>query len=234
MTIPEIINEFNQIKAKKELLEGSLSNKKQSLSSFKISYERMVKARWVLTEVAQQTQRRFQDKVEGLVTVAIRSVFDRPFEFHLEFERKRNRMECKPFISEGNKIYDDPEYDVGGGILDIISFAFRIVLWSLQTPRSRNVIVLDEPMKNMGKLIQLGGRVLKEISHKLGLQLIIVTHDEELIEIGDKVFRFAHDGVKSHIVQSPGEVVPEKKEKIHNDASGKAGEARPSKARIIR
>ena len=200
MTVQEVVSEYNEIRVKRDLLKSSIDKKRADLSVLKVKNERQVKARWILTEVSQMTQKRFQTKVETLVTMAIRSVFDRPFEFHLEFERKRNRMECRPIIVETDKgIYDDPEYDLGGGILDIVSFAFRIVLWSLQKPHSRNIIILDEPMKNMGRLISLGGQVLKEISYKLNLQLIIVTHDDGLTEIGDKVFQITHDGTKSSV-----------------------------------
>jgi hypothetical protein len=226
MDISLIVKEFAQVKVKKELLETNLVNKVAELGVIKIRNEAQVKARWVLTEVSQQTQRRFQDKVERLLTMAIQTVFDRPFEFKLEFERKRNKMECKPTIIEGDRIYDDPEYDLGGGVLDIISFAFRIVLWSLQNPRSRNVIILDEPMKNMGKLISLGGQVLREISHSLNLQLIIVTHDDELIDIGDRVFQVTHDGIKSHIKCIKGDV--------EHDTIGDSRQTGSRKTRIIR
>lgn len=204
-TVQNIISVLNQAKAKRDLLQSSIAQKSDRIAKMKSASESYIKARWILTEVAQQTQRRFQDRVESLVTMAIRSVFDRPFEFHLEFERKRNKMECKPIIKEGDRVYDDPEYDLGGGVLDIISFAFRIVLWSLQKPRSRNTIILDEPMKNMGAMVTLGGQILKEISHKLGLQLIIVTHDAGLLEIGDRSFLVTHDGTRSAI-QTVGEV----------------------------
>jgi DNA repair exonuclease SbcCD ATPase subunit len=217
-----IIREFNLIKARRDILQESIDKKTKSVGELKEKVGDQIKARWVITEVAQQTQQRFKVKVESLVTMAIRSVFDRPFEFSLEFERKYNKMTCRPVVKEEEKIYDDPEYDLGGGMLDIISFAFRIVLWSLENPRKRNVIILDEPMKNMGKLIVFGGQVLKEISHKLNLQLIIITHEDELLEIGDRNFRITHDGVRSHINVVGGEDVT------------RPTESKPARRRIAR
>ena len=184
-------------------MQKQINFKTESVLDKREKYEDLIKARWVLTEVQQQTQQRFKDVVESLVTMAIKSVFDRPFKFELEFERKRNQMECHPIVKEivgdQERIYDNPEDDMGGGILDIISFAFHIVLWSLEKPRSRNVFIMDEPMKNLGKLIVLGGKVLKEISKKLHIQIILVTHDEELLEIADKAFVVTHNGNKSFV-----------------------------------
>jgi DNA repair exonuclease SbcCD ATPase subunit len=210
MTVEEITAEFAEVKARSGLLKKDLDAKLEAILSKKDNVETLVKARWVLTEVATMTQKRFKEKVETLVTMAIRSVFDRPFQFFLEFERKRNKMECRPEIKElvkGKLRTFDPEEDMGGGIIDIISFALRVVLWSLEIPRSRNVICLDEPMKNLGKLVTLAGQVLKEISHKLDFQLIVVTHEDELIEIADRAYHVSHDGDRSHIELAKGDPI---------------------------
>ena len=78
--------------------------------------------------------------------------------------------------------------DEGGGLIDVISFALRVVLHSLETPQSRNVLVLDEPLKWTGKLMSKAGQMIKEISNRLGLQVILVTHEPELSEIADRSF----------------------------------------------
>jgi DNA repair exonuclease SbcCD ATPase subunit len=203
MTSQEIINEFAGAKANYNLLSKQLSAKKEQMESLKKQVEIQSKARWVLTEVAQNTQKRFKDRVESLVTMAIQSVFDRPLHFCLEIERNRNKMECRMLVKElvdgQERIYSDAEEDIAGGLIDVMSFALRIVLWSLQNPKSRNVMIFDEPMKNMGKLISLGGQVLKEISHKLNFQIIMITHDESLMEIADRSYQVTHDGNKSSI-----------------------------------
>lgn len=211
MNITEAAELFQRAKARRDLISKQIEEKELILEISKDDLETSSQARWILTEAAQLTQSRFKERVESLVTMAIRSVFDRPFIFRLEFERKRNKMEVAPIVVEmvngEERVYEDPKDDMGGGIIDIISFAFRIVLWSLENPRSRNVIILDEPMKYMGKLIFLGGQVLREISHKLGFQLIIVTHDDELIEIADRSYEVSHDGNRSVCKLVKGEEV---------------------------
>ena len=200
MTIEDISREFSEVKARKKILQQNLNSLLDRTLVEKEQVELKVKARWILTEVSTLTQKRFKERVEALVTMAIKSVFDRPFQFLLEFERKRNKMECRPEIKElvdGKQRTFDPSEDMGGGIVDIISFALRIVLWNLEKPRSRNVIILDEPMKNLGKMVSLAGQVLREISHKLNFQLIIITHEDELIEIADRAYNISHDGNKS-------------------------------------
>lgn len=206
--VQEYVDQFREVENKFKFLTESLTEKKDLIKEETVYRDNLVKAKWVVSEVAKLTQEKFKERVESLVTMAIQSVFERPYGFELIFEQKRNKMECRPVIYEivnGRKVYyDDPEEDVGGSLIDIISFALRIVLWSLEKPSSRNVIILDEPMKNMGRLIGLGGRVLREVSQKLAFQLIIMTHEQELGEIADKIFSVSHNGVFSE-VSSPDE-----------------------------
>jgi DNA repair exonuclease SbcCD ATPase subunit len=48
---------------------------------------------------------------------------------------------------------------------------------------------LDEPFKNLSKDLQSkAGEILKLLSQKLGIQIIMITHEQELMEIADKTF----------------------------------------------
>ena len=197
---------LEQAKANKKMIENQIEDIKKSLVNKRLYVKNLIKARFILSEVARLTQENFQAKVEGLITMAIRSVFDRDFQFKLMLERKRNKLECRPVIIEDEHEYN-PEQDMGGGLIDVISFAWRIVLWTMEQPRSRNVIVLDEPMKNMGDLVSLGGKMLKEISNKLNIQLIIITHDQELMEFGDTSYLFTHKDGMTDVRQVKGQSV---------------------------
>ena len=157
-----------------------------------------IKARVILTQVGKLTQEKFKRRVESLVTLAIRSVFDREFDFILNFEEKNNQVTCTPMIYDGDKEYI-PKDDMGGGIIDVVSFALRIVLWSMESPRSRNIFILDEPFKNTGALISKAGEMLKHLSSELNFQVILISHDEELINICDRVWRISHDGIRSDV-----------------------------------
>jgi hypothetical protein len=197
----DCVDKLNEIKATVSVLNSSLKEKEAQVEIEKKAVESLIKARFVLTEVAELTQRRFKDRVESLVTMALRSVYDRPYRFELRFERKRNQFECKPIIWEGDVECEDLEFDLGGGVVDIVSFAFRVVLWNLERPRSRNVFILDEPVKFVGKgeTQHRAGKMIREISHKLKVQILLITHEPDLAEIGDRTFVVTHDRIKSSV-----------------------------------
>lgn len=188
-TIAEVESIYNDWHSQSELLKEQISKKHAQIDAKQLRYENILKARWVLTEVVKLTQIRFKEKVEKLITKCIQSVYDRPFKFILDFQRIRNKIECYPKIEENGNVYDDIEYMHGGGLCDIISFSFRVVLWSLTKPRLRNVLILDEPFKFLGDYKKKAAQMLKEISHNLKIQIIMITHDEEFSEIADKAWR---------------------------------------------
>jgi len=200
MELDTTLEKYQNLQGRKDEILVNLESKRSELEETEKSLAEHIKSRWVLTEVAKLTQERFKVRVESLVTLAIRSVFDRFFEFKLRFERERNRFVCQPLIKEGGEEYI-PKKDMGGSIIDIISFALRIVLWSLETPRSRGLFVVDEPMRWVGEGEELlkGGKFISEISHKLGFQILLITHSPALTEIADKAFKVVRRNKRSQV-----------------------------------
>lgn len=202
--IQNITSRCGKLSSRVEFLQSDLVAKTKKIDSNLNKVDVLTQAKWIITETQKTTQERFKDRVEKLVTMAIKSVYDRPLGFELIFERKRDKLECRPVIHEiqnnNKEIYEDPENELGGGIIDICSFALRIVLWNMEKPKSRNVIILDEPGKNLGDLIPLFGAMLREVSHGLKFQLIIITHDQAIMEIADRAWHVEHDGTESHVV----------------------------------
>ena len=76
----------------------------------------------------------------------------------------------------------------GGGVVDLTAFALRIACYVLEN-NTDNVIILDEPFRFISRDLQeRAGKILKTLSNKLGIQIIMVTHIKELIDCADKVF----------------------------------------------
>lgn len=169
------------------------------IKQLKAQRDRKTKARFVVQEVAKATQDRLKKRVEPLITAAISSIWkDRDFVFELKFKSTANRIESIPVVLDG-KHEQIPKDDMGGGIIDIISFALRVLLWAMDDNRSRPTFALDEPLKNMskGRYLNRAIQMFKNIAEKMGLQLIIVTHIEEINAIANKIYIIKYCGHKS-------------------------------------
>jgi DNA repair exonuclease SbcCD ATPase subunit len=145
------------------------------------------RAQEIIQAVARQTQQQLEYHVSEITTLALASVFPNPYKLHLDFELKRGRSEAVlSFGREGARFA--PLASSGGGPVDVAAFGLRVALWSLRSPRTRPVLVLDEPFRFVSRNLQArASEMVKEVSRRLRIQFIIVTHEETLIEHADKV-----------------------------------------------
>jgi hypothetical protein len=148
-------------------------------------------ARLIIQKVAKATQAELEYYISELVTLAFASVFPDPYEFKVVFEEKRGKTECKMrFLRNGKEV--NPLFGSGGGPLDIASKTLQFTIWSLN--KTRNIIGLDEPFRFLSRNLQpKAGEMLKEVSKKLGLQILMITHSEDLANCADKIFHFDID-----------------------------------------
>lgn len=188
MNIQQYRNKLEQQKGQKSQIEEDLKSFQEALTDNKRDLRNTEEAQVILQTVAKQTQQQLEYHISEIVTMALDSVFDDPYEFKINFVEKNNRTVAELFfLKKGKEI--DPLTASGGGVVDIASFALRIALWSLKTPRSRNTIIMDEPFKFLSSELQpKAGEMLKLLSEKLKLQFIIITHNQSLIESADKLF----------------------------------------------
>jgi DNA repair exonuclease SbcCD ATPase subunit len=186
----QTINDFvKEVNTKYKLLNEQLFFKQKDIVNSKQLYNDLVEARLILSEASRATQMQFKEFVESLVTLAIQTVFvDEGYKFLVEFDLKSNHSIINLLVQQGDKEAYVPEDEQGGGLLEILSFALRIVLFELEKPRSRNIFVMDEPFHFCGALTPLAAKMMKEISSKLNIQIIMVSHDSRLIDYSDKVW----------------------------------------------
>jgi DNA repair exonuclease SbcCD ATPase subunit len=65
------------------------------------------------------------------------------------------------------------------------------------------VLILDEPFRYLSTDLQSkASEMLNEISERLGLQIIMVTHEEELVDEVDKTFRVRINKGKSTVEEA--------------------------------
>ena len=145
-------------------------------------------AQMIIQTVAQLTQQQLEYHVAELVTLAMAAVFDNPYSLSVDFVQRRGRTETDlQFVRDDQSI--DPLTASGGGAVDVASFALRVALWSLAVSRTSATLVLDEPLKWLkgGSLPTKGALMIKEISERLGIQIIMISHIPDQIEGADSI-----------------------------------------------
>lgn len=151
-------------------------------------------AQAIIQKVAKETQQELEYHISELCSLALSAVFDDPYELSIEFNDRRGRTEADiDFIKDGEPI-GKPLLSSGGGALDVAAFGLRVALWSLSRPKTRNVLILDEPFRHLkgDEANRRAITMVKEISNHLGLQIIMISDErvkqEDIVNGADRVF----------------------------------------------
>jgi len=196
MTIQQLRQSLERQQGQKIQIEQSINQLKTDLTENKRSLRRHEQAREIVRTVGLATQQELQFHISDITSLALDAVFDDPYELKVEFVERRNKTECDLKFVRGD-MEIDPMTASGVGAVDIASFALRIASWSMMRPRTRPTIILDEPFRFLSENYQdKASQMLKELSEKLGLQFIIVTHEQTLSSYADRTFEVSiHKGV---------------------------------------
>jgi len=194
MNLQKIRNRLERKKGQKTQIEKDLNDIIESKKTIEESISNSEKAQAIIQAVAQATQKELQYRICDPVSLALAAVYDNPYKMSAKFEiTGRGTTECHLGFERNGSIIK-PTDASGGGPIDIASFALRVGAWSLAPRRSRNVLFLDEPFRWISRnKIPLAGVMLKSISRQLNLQIIMVTHIEDLIDCADKILEVSID-----------------------------------------
>lgn len=183
--IKRVDSYLREAQAKKKILKENLISAQDSLKKTEEGIVSAKKVRVLLQEVAQQTQKKLEYSVEKLVTLALESVFPDPYSFKVLFEQKRNKTECSLLFEKDGSQFK-PLESSGGGPIDVASLALRMTFWKISD--AAPILILDEPLKFVSADYRDScGMILKELSSRLSVQMIIVSHLPELLPFADRV-----------------------------------------------
>ena len=179
--------EFTRLQHKEEAMRFDLGEARESLAKNEKTMMATERARVILQTVAANMQKNLEFHISNVVTMALASVFDDPYEFKVKFETRRNQTEVDFFfLRNGNEI--DPIDNSGCGAIDVAALALRMAVWNISN--SRALLILDEPMKFLSRDMQSRcSALLSDLSKQLNIQLLVVSHISELIEEADRVFQ---------------------------------------------
>jgi len=196
--VNKALAKLSKDRATQEYLSEKLRNEEKSLLSLQRNANDLLEVRALFQKAAQDTQQKLEFHISNLVSTALAAVFDDPYTFQLEFVQKRNKTEAELwFVRNGEKM--KPIDASGGGAVDVASFALRIAFWSL-TKKTRPLIILDEPFKHLSADLQnRASDMLKMLSENLGLQIILVSHINQLILNANKEFKVSLNRGRSEV-----------------------------------
>jgi DNA repair ATPase RecN len=176
----EVIAITNQAEGQATLAAGLIKTAKGKQRTLLRLDANLEEALLVAQEVAQQTQEELEYQVSTLVTSALESIFPDPYEFKVEFDIKRGKTEAVLFFTRDGEVID-PLTAAGGGVVEVAAFALRLSCFLISLEKPPPIIIMDEPFACVSEEYQPAVvALLEEMSEKLGIQIICVTHLQSL------------------------------------------------------
>lgn len=183
----KLINtEYTKYKVAKEGLKQNLirlEKVRQQLSAWQEVQE------FVQTSSAA-LQNKIHQNVSQVVTRCLKAVFgESAYEFEIRFEKRRGKTEAVlTFVKNGDAF--EPLDSVGGGVVDIASFALRVACIACSLPKLRKLVVLDEPFRHLQvSLRPVAASLLEELAKEMDFQFIIISHFQDFQSEAGKVIK---------------------------------------------
>lgn len=153
------------------------------------------KAVQVLQAATETRRQELKDRVESLVTRGLAAVFvGAGFEFAFKVQLRRDVFGVVPVLRSafGEDLVLETDFQDGraGGIKDVCAFLLRVVVMSLARPKVSPFLVLDESFSHVSPDLLRGvAGLLRELNQSAGIQFVLVTHKDELVDAADVVYR---------------------------------------------
>lgn len=171
--------QIDRLKSERQRIHDSIICEEANLRAKKKSLNNSHNALALFQEVSKDIQERAHIRIASIVTKALKAVGSK-YSFKLAFESKRGQTEAKPILVHAGEEYD-PGFCVGNGVEDIVAFALRLAAISMTRPKPRKALIVDEPFKSLSKRFHSKtGQLLETLSKELDIQIIIVTHKDEI------------------------------------------------------
>ena len=182
----EIKEKLNKAIIKRQSNIELLAQRKQRFEEIKTETEEVLKSISVCQNVATEVQKQLSVKIDTIVNLALATCFGNEYTFKLNYVPARGKTEVEFLLLQNGKEID-PMNQNGGGLIDILCFALRVAVFNIS--HTDDVMVFDEPFRFVSKgLREKVAEVVHTFSERLNIQIVEVTHVEELMVNSDRRF----------------------------------------------
>jgi DNA repair exonuclease SbcCD ATPase subunit len=196
MNIQEIKHRFYELKGARDIL---ISNKEESLKTIKnltLELDLLEKCSAVFEKLLDISLKEKLKKMDELVTYGLKTVIeDQSLDFKSVPTQKRDRLwvDLNTVTEEG---VEGNAIDMcGGGVAAIESYLLRNIV--IVQNKLKRFMYLDEPFKQISvEYVPLISSLCKELSKKLDMDILVISHTPGIIDHADRIYRASKDNGK--------------------------------------
>lgn len=184
--------ELTRLKNENDLIDRQARESEDKMVEFAEKMELSTEALQFLEEVANSRRSTMKGRIESVLTEALQLVYGDSRSIEMVYSVKNNRSHLafevikQTDAGEVRRILDGT--GAGLGVSDTVSVPLRLLIL-LGSKASDRVCVLDECYKHVDKeRIMLVVKFLKVLTERLGMQVILLSHHEQLLPEVDAAY----------------------------------------------
>lgn len=189
VTYNKALAAYNQRAGEAKAIERRKAGLVHELDKLESEVISLGKALAILGTLSAEVQERFIDSIESLVTDGLQAIFGSDVRFQItpSIKNKMPVLEFNIVTPEGTQ--DDILDSHGGGLVAVCGVILRMIMVRLLRHRIRQVVFLDEPLAQLSsEYVDAAGEVLARLAEDLGIQIVMISHQEGFSESADYVY----------------------------------------------
>lgn len=201
-TLDRKFEDFNKtlmlLEAKRDMYLKEQKNLEVSLSNANKEVLLLQKVIALAQKISELKKAETTKNIEDIVSFGLQVIFEDPsYKFIIEDTIQRNQVYYSFKVKSDS--FRTPEAisiidSKGGGVVNIVSFLLRLIILCLIDKKGERFIALDEPFTNLSEEYRENLIfAIKEISKKLKVQLLIVSHDKDVVSLADRVYELKRE-----------------------------------------
>lgn len=196
-------SKINQAIGRRDYIDDQIKETRGKLAAMEKDLDLYLNVVQLLQQTANYARDQAKAQIEDMVTKCLEYIFEKKIAFVINFQEIRNNPSAEFLISsvfDDQTIETDPQSAHGGGIVDVLSLALRTAFLELQDPPFEGPLILDEPGKHVSAdFIFNLGEFIKQSTLNFQRQIIMVTHNDHLAQMGDRTYLVEIRGGKSQV-----------------------------------
>ena len=219
-SLSDLRDRYSQAQGQRELLQQQCDEKEQQLTQARADIELWRQVQVLLSKASEFARQQLKQRIEQTVTAALAAIFaDSTMRFEIEMKDIGGKPAAdwrvgscyKIPAKAGNEdvklsaytVVASPEDAKGGGVTDVVSLALRLALLELSRPRPGGPVLLDEVGKHVSaEYVANVAEFLRQYAAQTGRQVILVTHQQGLMDVADVGYKVSQDNGASEVTRN--------------------------------
>jgi len=177
----------NKLSSYRDFIKSQVAGEEKEINKLVYQADLRQKTAEVFKSWLEDSLKKNVDSISQLVTTGLRHIIhDQNLTFRIRQEMKHQRLSMR-FTLQDDGDEADPMTNFGGGAVLVISLILRLAI--MARTKAGNLLLLDESLSELAnQYIPNAGSFLRELSENMGVNILMVTHNELFLNNAHTVY----------------------------------------------